>query len=103
MLLAEDNQVNRQFVMRVLEKRGHTVSTATNSFQVGALVQTTASFSVRSKPNLSGKTLCTQPAGSSGIITQGPSNGNGYAWWYVTYNTGCSGWTVQNYLALVTS
>ncbi|HJZ77757.1 MAG TPA: response regulator, partial [Vicinamibacterales bacterium] len=29
-LLAEDNHVNRQFVTRVLEKRGHTVSTAAN-------------------------------------------------------------------------
>src|SRR5436190_15609224 len=29
-LLAEDNQVNRQFVTRVLEKRGHVVTTAVN-------------------------------------------------------------------------
>src|SRR5262249_52994605 len=32
-LLAEDNQVNRQFVTRVLEKRGHSVSTAVNGKQ----------------------------------------------------------------------
>jgi PAS domain S-box-containing protein len=32
-LLAEDNQVNRQFVTRVLERRGHSVSTAVNGRQ----------------------------------------------------------------------
>lgn len=32
-LVTEDNQVNRQFVTRVLEKRGHTVSTAVNGRQ----------------------------------------------------------------------
>jgi hypothetical protein len=80
-----------------------TVSVPISSFQIGALVQTTASFNVRNKPNLSAKTLCTQPAGSSGTITQGPNTGGGYTWWYVSYNTRCSGWTVQNYLMLVTS
>jgi hypothetical protein len=80
-----------------------TVSIPINSFQVGASVQTTASFNVRSRPTLTSKILCTQPAGSSGTITGGPGNGSGYTWWYVVYKKGCSGWTVQNHLAGVTS
>jgi hypothetical protein len=79
------------------------VSTVINNYQIGAHVQTTGTFNVRSRPSLNGSILCIQPAGSSGTITQGPSNRNGYTWWYVNYNTGCSGWTVQNYLTVVTS
>jgi hypothetical protein len=80
-----------------------TVSIPINSFQIGASVQTNASFNVRNRPTLTSKIRCTQPAGSSGTITGAPGYGSGYTWRYVTFNTGCSGWTIQNYLALVTS
>jgi cellulose 1,4-beta-cellobiosidase len=77
---------------------GVTTQNAT-AFGIGGEVMTTAALSVRNKPNTkSGKLLCTRPSGALGTITAGPTSANGYTWWSVNYNTGCSGWSVQNYL-----
>jgi hypothetical protein len=69
------------------------------SFNIGARVKTTANLNVRSKPTNGKKnTLCTQPAGSLGSIVGGPTVATGYTWWNVNYDSGCDGWSVQNYL-----
>lgn len=74
-----------------------------NTLAIGNRVKTTANLNVRSKPTTgpTGKKLCTQPTGALGTIVGGPQRANGYTWWNVNYNTSCSGWSVQTYLALV--
>jgi hypothetical protein len=71
------------------------------SMKVGARVVTSANLNVRNKANMNGgKIQCTQPAGSTGTISSGPSNAQGYTWWNVNFDTGCDGWAVSSYLAL---
>jgi hypothetical protein len=70
-----------------------------SQFQIGARVKATANINVRSKPtNAKKNVLCTQPAGSLGSIVGGPTVAAGYTWWNVNYDSGCDGWSVQNYL-----
>lgn len=61
-----------------------------------------ANLNVHSKANLKSSTLCTVPAGTSGVITGGPVSAQGYVWWNVNwgYAAGCDGWSVQDYLSL---
>jgi hypothetical protein len=69
-------------------------------FAISTRVKTTASLSVRSSPSTKGKyLLCTQPTGALGTIVGGPKSGNGYTWWNINYDSGCDGWSVQNYLS----
>jgi len=71
------------------------------SFTIGSRVQTTANLNVRDKANTNaGKILCTQPAGSLGTLTSGPTGQQGYTWWQVNFDTLCDGYSVQDYLGL---
>jgi len=77
-----------------------TTQSGTIAFAAGVRVKTTASVNVRSKAG-TGKTskiLCTKPAGTLGTIIDGPFVGSGYTWWKINYDTGCDGWSAQNYL-----
>ncbi len=80
-----------------------TAATLNAAFARGQRVQTATPLNVRSKPNVKGKILCVQPAGALGTITGGPSNSGGYTWWSINYDTGCDGWSAQNYLVLIVS
>jgi chitodextrinase len=70
---------------------------------VGSRVQTTANLKVRSQSSTSGKILCIQHVGTQGTIVAGPAGGSGYVWWSVKFDSSCSGWVVQNYLAAVST
>jgi uncharacterized protein YgiM (DUF1202 family) len=79
---------------------GATTSLPTGSFALGSQVNTIANLNVRSKADTrrGSKIKCTQLAGTLGTIIGGPTNASGYNWWNINYNTGCDGWSVQDYL-----
>lgn len=80
-----------------------TVSSITPSFGIGSCVKTTANLNVRDKANTKGgKILCTQPLGSLGTILSGPTGQQGSTWWNINFDTLCDGYSIQDYLALVT-
>ncbi len=74
--------------------------TVSKAFAVGARVVTTATVTVRSKPSTTAPTVCTEAAGSTGTIKNGPKNAQGFTWWNVAYDNGCTGWTQQTNLVL---
>ena len=44
-----------------------------------------------------------ETAGSLGTITGGPRTNQGFIWWHVAYDDGCTGWTIQDSLSLYSS
>jgi hypothetical protein len=84
------------------------IITSAAAFAIGDRIQTTENLNVRATPSLSGHLLCIQPSGTLGTVIAGPrtdSNTLGlndpYTWWQINYDTGCDGWSVQNYLTKV--
>jgi len=78
-----------------------TVSDSVPTFAIGARIATTTTVTVLDKPNRNaGDVICTEVAGSLGTITGGPRDGQGFIWWYVGYDDGCNGWSLQGSLAL---
>ena len=75
---------------------------ATASFAIGDRMVTTANLNVRATPSTSGTLLGTQPLGSLGVLTGGPTVANGFIWWNINYDTGADGWSVQDYIAKTT-
>ena len=73
------------------------------SFTIGQQVQTTSNLNVRAAPTTSGTLLGTQPSGSVGTVAGGPTTADGYVWWNITYSSGVSGWSVQDYLVAVST
>jgi hypothetical protein len=53
---------------------------------------------IRSKANRNSTLLCPQAAGAVGTIVGGPAYTQGYTWWNINYDTGCDGWSIQDYL-----
>lgn len=64
-------------------------------------VKATANLNVRSSPSTSASILTTKSSGSIGSILGGPVAQGGYTWWHITWLTGYVGWSVQNFLELV--
>jgi hypothetical protein len=78
-----------------------TVSNSVPTFAIGARVATKTTVTVLNKSNTNkGKAVCMEAAGSPGAITGGPKNSQGFIWWYVAYDNGCTGWSIQDSLAL---
>jgi hypothetical protein len=76
------------------------------AFAIGDRIQTTANLNVRATPSLSGHLLCIQPSGTLGTVIAGPRTdslglNDPYTWRQINYDTGCDGWSVQNYLTKV--
>lgn len=71
------------------------------TFSAGARVQTLDALNVRSKAGISSKVKCVQPSGALGTLKGAPTERDGYRWWNVNFDSGCDGWSVQNYLALL--
>ncbi len=79
--------------------------TPTNpKFAVDNIVKTTSSgVALRARPGLANATIATMPLGTQLEITGAPTVANGYVW-YGVYAAGYGGgWTVENYLTLVTA
>ena len=78
-----------------------TLSDSVPTFAIGARIATTATVTVLSRPNTyRGQALCMEAAGSLGTITGGPKANQGFVWWHVAYDNGCTGWSIQDSLAL---
>jgi hypothetical protein len=73
-------------------------TTASGALSVGSSVRTTAALNVRQTPSTSGTLLGSQPVGSMGTITQGPTTADGYTWWFVDYTSGVDGWSAGEWL-----
>jgi acid phosphatase len=81
-----------------------TVSNSMPTFAIGARDATTTTVTVLSRPNTYvGSVLCMETAGSLGTITGGPRTNQGFIWWHVAYDDGCTGWTIQDSLSLYSS
>ncbi len=80
------------------------VSAQSSEISSGSTVQATAKLNVRSAPLVkTGNILCAQSIGSLGTVIGGPTSASGHLWWNIDFNSGCSGWSVQNYLKVVAS
>ena len=75
------------------------------AFSAGDRVKATDYLNVRNCPFTT--TTCpvttTMSPGSTGTISSGPYSGSGFTWWYINWDNGYSGYSVQNYLAIVTA
>jgi hypothetical protein len=68
------------------------------TFAIGATVETMTTNYVYMKNPLS-KPYKTEPAGTYGTISNGPTSAGGYTWWFVNFSN-ASGWVVQNQLSV---
>ena len=69
---------------------------------VGVRVQCTQDLNVHATAGTSGSLVTTEASGSRGTVTLGPQSGSGYTWWYISWSDGDIGWSVQDYLQLIT-
>ena len=69
-------------------------------FGIGARIVTTTNASALRRPILHGELLCTEAAGLPGTISGGPKDRPKSTWWYVAYDDGCAGWTIEDSLSL---
>src|SRR5260370_369073 len=76
---------------------------ASKKFIIGDRVMALSSVTVRATPSLSGTIVGVQPGGALGTVAAGPAASDGYNWWQITYDTGTSGWSVENYLTKTTA
>ncbi len=77
------------------------VSTPVTTFTVTDRIQTLDNLRVRTTPKTTGGIVCTQVQGAHGSIIDGPILANGYTWWNINYDTGCDGWSVENYIKVL--
>ncbi len=73
-----------------------TSTTAPIPLAINSSVTTTESLKVRSLPTTTGAYLGVQKSGSTGTITAGPTQANGYTWWNVNFTSGPDGWVVDS-------
>jgi hypothetical protein len=72
---------------------------ADTSFFVGDRISVSAGpLNVRMSASIYDAPYGKQPVGAQGIIFQGPIEKDGYVWWFIDYDKGVDGWSVQNYL-----
>ena len=75
--------------------------TSASAFQIGDRVQTTDNLNVRSCPFLACNSIGVIPAGGAGKIINGSYPGDSYTWWYIGWDNGLTGYSVQNYLTVI--
>ncbi len=68
---------------------------------IGDRIKATANLNVRSCPLTACSLITTESAGSTGTISNGPYSGSGYTWWYINWDNGYTGYSVQDYLAVI--
>ena len=72
-----------------------------SAFRIGDQVRTTANLNVREGPGLGYALIDTMPEGALGQIMDGPVEADGHVWWEVEYALGEIGWSVQDWLELL--
>jgi hypothetical protein len=73
-------------------------NTTPNQSGVGSRVKTSVNLNVREQPLLTGTLLCIQPAGSLGTLAAPAGIAQNHNWWKVTWDIGCNGFSVGDYL-----
>jgi len=76
-------------------------STSASAFQIGDRVQATDNLNVRSCPFLWCDIIVVISAGGTGRIINGSYSGDNYTWWYIGWDNGFTGYSVQNYLTVI--
>ncbi|MCR4283820.1 MAG: chitobiase/beta-hexosaminidase C-terminal domain-containing protein [Parcubacteria group bacterium] len=77
----------------------YTINTSTK-FSLNNRVQTTSTLNVRQTPSATGTLLGTEAQGNLGTVTGGPTYADSFWWWQVQYDSGLTGWSVEDYLTL---
>lgn len=68
-------------------------------FAIGDRVGTTANLNVRATAGLTGTFIGMIPVNTTrGNVIGGPTLADGYWWWQVKWDSGISGWSVENYM-----
>ena len=73
------------------------------AFSAGDRVNATDYLNVRNCSFTTCTLTTTMSPGSTGTISSGPYSGSGFTWWYINWDNGYSGYSVQDYLAIVTA
>lgn len=68
-------------------------------FSNGDQVESTTDLNTRARPDTGSSVRVTVPPGTTGKITEGPTEKGGYTWWKVNWtNRGVEGWSAGKYL-----
>ena len=68
-------------------------------FDIDDRTVTTANLSVRDGPGTSNTRIDTAPQGTTGSVTDGPVDSDGYTWYQIAYDEGVAdGWSAANWL-----
>jgi uncharacterized protein YraI len=71
----------------------------TGDFDLDTRVATTASaLNVRNGAGTNYGVAWTAPSGSAGYVRDGPVAADGYDWYKVAFNSGVTGWAIEEYL-----
>lgn len=77
------------------------IPNSASAFSIGDKVKATASLNVRSCASTTCSIIAAMSTGSIGTISNGPYSGSGYTWWYISWDSGVIGYSVQDYLTTV--
>ncbi|MFH1970871.1 MAG: DUF1566 domain-containing protein [Patescibacteria group bacterium] len=77
------------------------------NFMIGSKVKTVVSLRIRANPSLKGRSIAKVSEGSTGIIINNPNGdnpqtGDGFVWWYIQFEDGVEGLSVQRGIELIT-
>jgi N-acetyl-anhydromuramyl-L-alanine amidase AmpD len=70
----------------------------TSGFRIGQDVVSTADVNVRSSAEIVQNVKHTQPADTMGTVRNGYVTEDGFTWWWVNWENGVAGWSVEKYL-----
>ncbi|MFC1615153.1 chitobiase/beta-hexosaminidase C-terminal domain-containing protein, partial [Patescibacteria group bacterium] len=81
----------------------YTIIPSSTTFNITDKVQTTSNLSVRATATASGTLLGTETLGNLGTVIGGPTYADTYHWWQVQYDSGTTGWSVEDWLTSYTA
>ena len=73
------------------------------NIEIGSRVKTTDMLKVRSGAGTSQSWINNIAPYTGGKVIAGPKYSDGYTWWHIQYDNGTSGWSVENWLQVVSS
>jgi N-acetyl-anhydromuramyl-L-alanine amidase AmpD len=68
------------------------------AFEIGEQVASTTALNTRDGPGLGKPVLDTVSTGTTGYVKNGIVTADGYTWWKVAWETGPTGWSVEQHL-----
>jgi chitodextrinase len=80
-----------------------TLGSTAPSIAIGRRVTTTANLNVRQSASPSATRLGTESSGSLGTVAGGPTTAGGHTWWQINYDNGINGWSIADYLGVVSA